>query len=424
MADMTIANIEEIFKNYLSVPNTQYAILINGSWGCGKTHLWKFRLDHIAKENFKTIYLSLNGISKIEDLDRQLFIKLLPFFNNQENRAIKNFTKLFGNLLNKISIASLKVNWFEVFNGLSIDAFDFSTYLICFDDLERCKIPMKEVLGYINNLVEHRSLKTIILANESEINGESEYGKIKEKVIGRDLKFKADLFSLLPELFIKHNNDAEFFNFLSIQKNTLAETFIYFQQENLRIVIFCLEILQKLFPILKNYEEKYMQEVVFFASIISIEYKTGGLTSSDFNDYKGIDKIDEYYHSLRVAQALNKSKEEKVLNIEIYMKYFYDKYLRENIKKYHFFPSVYCYILSGLFNQVEFETEIKKRHPEVVPKEIQDLNELLSPKFRELPNDEFNRLVKDVLKNAKNGKFRIYDYINIASFFIFFPKIA
>ena len=41
--------------------------------------------------------------------------------------------------------------------------------IICLDDFERCVIPMNELFGVINNLVEHCNCKVIILADEDNI---------------------------------------------------------------------------------------------------------------------------------------------------------------------------------------------------------------------------------------------------------------
>src|SRR5690606_5563551 len=101
---------------------------------------------------------------------------------------------------------------------------------------------------------------------------------------------------------------------------------------------------------------------------------------------------------------------------------FYEKYLDKRVKTYFFYPSIYSYVLSGFFNQTELENEVNKRYPEVISKEVQDFRTLLNYKFRELSEDDFKRLTKDVLQYAKEGKYFIYDYVQIANFFYFFSK--
>ena len=41
--------------------------------------------------------------------------------------------------------------------------------VVCFDDLERCSIPINEFFGYVNNLIEHCNCKVLILADENNI---------------------------------------------------------------------------------------------------------------------------------------------------------------------------------------------------------------------------------------------------------------
>lgn len=420
---MTTEHIEQIFTDYIKTDKTQYAILLNGSWGCGKTYFWKYTLEKIAKSNdFKTIYVSLNGISKIDDLDHQLFIKLLPFISNQENKAVKNATTFVGNILNKISSHYLKSSLSDIFKGVSIDTFNFSKYIVCFDDLERCQIPVKEVLGFINNLVEHKNLKTIILAHEPEIDKSNGYKRIKEKVVGRDLKFELDILSTLPNLFDKFKSNTDFHSFLTTQNNFITEILLEYKQDNLRIIAFYLDTLERVFPAFKNVEATYIQEIILFSAIIAIEYKSGGLTSADYNDFKGIDEINEYYYSLNIARAMKKSEKEEAERVKSYGEIFYEKYLDKKVKTYFFYPSIYSYILSGYFNQKDLENEIKKRYPEVISKEVQDFRALLHYKFRALSDDEFKRLTKDVLQHAKEGKYFIYDYVQIANFFYFFSN--
>lgn len=58
---------------------------------------------------------------------------------------------------------------------------EISDWLICFDDLERCGLPINEILGYINSLVEHNMCKVIILANEEEIGTVTLHQRLEEK---------------------------------------------------------------------------------------------------------------------------------------------------------------------------------------------------------------------------------------------------
>lgn len=213
--------IEDIFTDYLATKETNYAILINGSWGSGKTFFWKTKLSQLSKDaGLKPIYLSLNGLNKIETLDYQLKIKLIPFLDSVDIKKAGTLAKITKNILNKLAEKYANFNPEEVLKDVEIDLALFSKSIICFDDLERCKIPLSEVLGYVNNYVEHKNLKIIILSNEKEISkvklDDEGYHAIKEKVIGRILNYKNNLSDILPILFSQYSNDNMFSLFLSL----------------------------------------------------------------------------------------------------------------------------------------------------------------------------------------------------------------
>ena len=359
---------------------------------------------------------------------------------NNENKLRKKFISISEKPLNILTTNFLKTNMTDLINGLSINIFDFSKYIVCFDDLERCQIDVKEVLGFINNFVEHRYLKTIILANEPEITNskiedqskernkpeeedqlkeDKVYYQIKEKVIGRDLKFEFDISTTLPKLFGKYI-DPDFTNFLTKQQIAITEILIEYKQDNLRTISFLLDTLERIFPTLKNVQESYVQEIIFFSAIITIEYKNGALTSDDYRNFKNIDNINKMTYSFYLSRKTSESEEEKSNEVKTYPDIFFEKYLINRHYSYSFYPSIYSYVLSGYFDQARLENEIQIRKSEIISKEVQCFRTLHM--FRELSEDDFKRLTKDVLQYAKEGKYIIYNYITIADFFYYFAE--
>ena len=57
----------------------------------------------------------------------------------------------------------------ECINGSNSDKIDYDKFfstddkVLCFDDLERANVDVIDILGYINNFVEHDHIKTIII---------------------------------------------------------------------------------------------------------------------------------------------------------------------------------------------------------------------------------------------------------------------
>lgn len=55
--------------------------------------------------------------------------------------------------------------------------------VLVFDDFERCKIGVIDLLGIINTYVEDKRIKTIVIASEDNIEDEENYKTFKEKVV-------------------------------------------------------------------------------------------------------------------------------------------------------------------------------------------------------------------------------------------------
>lgn len=412
---MKTENIIAVFKEYLN-DNTNYAILIDGSWGSGKTFFWKNELLIIAeKEKLKPLYLSLNGIATISDLERNLFVKLIPFIskNNAAFNAIKN-------------IASGVLNYFtgskidDIIKGIGIDSFNLSNYIICFDDLERCQVPIKEVLGFINNFVEHKGLKTIILADERNIDRQSqsvEYDSIKEKVIGRVFKYEADVKEVFKFLIDKES-DINFQKFLTKHLDYIEGLLVEYQIQNLRVVKYYLQSLKRLCRLIENDEEKFIKEVLLFSLCISCEFKNGNLKSSDCKDYKQLD-IGSIFFARRM---LRHSSSEKQADEKDYVDEFYDKYLSTREDDFCFYASIYKYILTGYLDNSELLSEIKERYPKLEKEENIAFVNAFTHAFRKLSEEEFENNFQKAIQHVRAGVYSIYDYVQIADFLYFFSE--
>lgn len=412
--------IEEIFEDYLKTPKTQYAILINGTWGSGKTYFFKSSLTAIAsKESFKTIYLTLNGLNKIDDFKYQFLIKLVPSLNMLDSSKGNIAKTVLATLAQKFG----SINLNDILKDIEIDASKLTNYVVCFDDLERCSIPKEEVLGFINNYVEHKNLKVLILSDETKIKGNEVYNNVKEKVIGRILNFKNNLDITLPLLLEKYKTEQEDFHQAIIDKkeyilNLLNE----FKEENLRNIAFYLSILSKLYPEAKKFPE-YWKEVILLSLIITIEFKNGNLISNDYNSCKGLDEIDTTFGFFGRANIIDlSSNTEQSKEEESEVEKFYNKYVVNNISDFHFFKSIYVFILTGYLDRLKLNEELTARYPVVISEEIKVFREIINYRFRTLTDNQFSQNISQLLKFAEEGKYPIYDYISIANYLVYFSN--
>jgi hypothetical protein len=108
--------------------------------------------------------------------------------------------------------------------------------LLVFDDLERCKMPISDVLGYINAFVEHDGLKVVILANEVELTRrEPDYPSIKEKLVGQTLRVRPDVAAAYPT-FLEQITAERVRNLLTEKRELVLAVHASSGTENLRIL--------------------------------------------------------------------------------------------------------------------------------------------------------------------------------------------
>ena len=67
--------ISNIIEDYLNTPNTDYAILLNGEWGCGKTYYVEHELSEALRRNHSSlIHISLHGVRNYDEVSTQLVL--------------------------------------------------------------------------------------------------------------------------------------------------------------------------------------------------------------------------------------------------------------------------------------------------------------------------------------------------------------
>lgn len=206
--DAIVAAIEKYVDEYLY----DYAVMIDGTWGCGKTYFVLKTLMTKLKEHEEkkaksikgykkrnVIYISLYGVKSTEDISKKICIE-----------AYLGKTDKFGKVLKKgadvvSSLVPIALEVAKPFTGnaeLKPDDIDgviesflpINNSILIFDDLERCDCSINEILGYINSFVEHEKMKVIIVANQEEIGKSvTEKGRELQYLVaagGRDIEFE------------------------------------------------------------------------------------------------------------------------------------------------------------------------------------------------------------------------------------------
>ncbi|HHW7508130.1 TPA: P-loop NTPase fold protein [Mannheimia haemolytica] len=191
-------HITEYLDLYLQRENTQYATLLIGNWGCGKTYFIKDYINQKErndKDIYKFIYISLFGLKSISSVNSAIFESLHPLLSSKPVKFLGGVLQhavkvgfrvdIFGGEKDKESTINVD---FSKINPL--ENRDYKELVFVFDDLERTGIPLPEILGFINLLCEQSNSKVIVISNEKEIIEDKTYNKFKEKLVGKTLIVK------------------------------------------------------------------------------------------------------------------------------------------------------------------------------------------------------------------------------------------
>jgi len=295
------SHIEKYLENYLKLDKPEFAILLSGKWGSGKTYfIDKFIEKNQKKDEFKFIKISLFGLKEVDSIDEQIFQNLHPFLGNK-------YVKLTGNIAKNALKFGIKLDWnddnksdgtantdLSKFNPLDFFSDEKKSkikIIFVFDDLERTDIELIEVLGYINYLVEQSAFNAIILANEEKLieeevkNESSKYIEFKEKVIGKTFEVQHDFDQILISLISENTDKSK--QYLNSNKDIIKNVYFKAEHYNLRHIK---QILLDFEYFSKEIDDKYLDNKEFMPILInnffalSIELKSGSLKEKELYD--------------------------------------------------------------------------------------------------------------------------------------------
>ncbi len=278
-------HIEKYFDYYFDgEKNFEYAVLLNGAWGSGKTWFIKEYIQKQESKGKKVAYISLNGLSKTSDIDDEIFRCIHP-------KLASKGAKILGKVAKGTLKAAFRFDWDSDSKpdgqvSVSVPNIELPDYLkitskfiLVFDDLERCKLKIEEVLGYINYFVEQESIKTLIISNETEIQQNEYFLKIKEKLVGATFNYTEDqdlaIQSILDEVL-----DGDLRTLLNSNLELIKQIFNQVGYQNLRsfkqtVFDFKRFYKKEFFEGNGNFESEIFEKVLKAFFILSLENKKG-----------------------------------------------------------------------------------------------------------------------------------------------------
>ena len=411
--------LDQIIKDYLTTENTDYAIMISGEWGSGKSYYINHGFSALSnsikvpeeEESFYSpAYISLYGVSSVEDFEVRVFNGVNDWVNN-------GFIRVAGLLGKKTG----------EFFGISSGKEDVKalTYIskkrvLVFDDLERIcddKIPVKEVLGLINSYAEHSHLKVIIVCNEvwysSDDTSEDvrkDYKKYKEKSVRFTYKFEPDIDHVFDVMATTITDD-DYREYLCKDKKAILSLFRLGGEKNLRTLKFFIDTFGKIYheTQLANNKDKVTRTYLVTFMLYACEYKLGHqadeLETLDVRRYK----IDTSYFG-----GKNKYKKEQVNETKDYQTAFVDKY-KAVYSEFRLCRLLIDYIETGYFDESRFKNEIGILDEELnrmaVTPEGLVYQKLVN--MTDLNDNEVMPLIAEMMSYVGADKYNLYDLLNI-----------
>ncbi|NEN81266.1 P-loop NTPase fold protein [Paenibacillus elgii] len=410
-----------IIDQYIEKQNTNYAIMIDGEWGIGKTYFVLNDLKNhleakLGYENkpFKMIYISLNGLNKLDWITEQVILaRLSPTKSaNVAYGLVKSAFEVAGHIPVKGKL--IQQSAFVASKQLRDNAtnlFDFHNCVIVFDDLERIdpSLKIETVLGYINtNFIEHNYNKVILVADKEKISGK--FNEVQEKFIDRIVKFEHDLESTIIDyiksfLTIK-SKYAGALKYIERDKDEILRMINIAQCKNLRTIRFVFELFSTVFETTKltRMNDQMARAMFMFTLTISNEFKKGILPVRD----KKYD-LNELREIYSIFIKIRKVNDDSELN---YSGVFCKKYLYNVNVEWKFFKSILDFIVNGTFDQDLFNKEM-----DYYTKQKEEWDQSLDDFFNyyNLELDRLSAISKKVLNYASYGKYTPSQYLAIYS---------
>jgi hypothetical protein len=261
---------------------TEFAVMLDGPWGAGKTHFIKkylkyrdTRLDIPAKPSY--LYASLYGVTSTSDITDQFFAQSHPILNSKASRL---FGAIASRTLNGLVGTDVNSSG-ENHSVLQDMVMKLDGKVLVFDDLERISMSIAEVMGFINTFVEHEGLKVIILANESDIPQAelATYSRQKEKLVGKTIQVQSDPVEVIEKLIERMKLDSAK-RAVTRNKSALLSTFLASKKTNYRNLRAIMSEYERLVdsvdPRLQNSPEA-MKQLLLYMVATGHEHRSGDL---------------------------------------------------------------------------------------------------------------------------------------------------
>lgn len=261
---MSTGLVRQEIERFLASPYPE-VLCVRGKWGTGKTFNWKtiakaakMKEGGIALSTYA--YVSLFGVNSLADVKMQIVQATVPREAIGEPDTRHRWLALYDTFESGAKKAAMKAvsflgkNQFEA--AMSAMAATISRQIICIDDLERkgAGLSTADVLGLISYFREERQCKIAILLNDEVLEGDEKnaFSSYLEKVVDVSLLFAPGATESAAIAIRGTDPTSE-----RVRENCVALGI-----ENVRVISKIQRLVQRIEPMLKDYEPGVLEGVV------------------------------------------------------------------------------------------------------------------------------------------------------------------
>lgn len=210
------AHVMEFCMDYInSQSNPEYALLLKGPWGCGKTFFVERLKERLISDQDEVLveeniwHISIFGVNTIEELEDKFFEAAHPIISSESGKKILTI----GYKIVRSAVKhkyGLDPNDLGVKDTIKTGKIGEDCKLIIIDDIERSGLSPTQLFGYMLEIILKDKVRVIFIGNEDEFSknfseSDREYAYVREKVIGYTLNIKPE-YELAVDVFIKELN--------------------------------------------------------------------------------------------------------------------------------------------------------------------------------------------------------------------------
>lgn len=213
---------------------------------------------------------------------------------------------------------------------------------------------------------------------------------------------------------MRYETNPDLIRFLRENTNYIIATFNKSGTRNLRILKHALNDFKKIFEMVNKYypntNYRIMQTMLIFTIAISFEIKAGKITKDKF-----INIMDnEEYKSILVSSRVLMD------NRQFYIKEFDNNYYYNFKVEYRFFKFIEIYVRTRIFDMKTFKSNMEVIINTVDTEKLPGYKRLLTEEYWKIADDEFPKVIEEILEDVKAGKVKLLDSVKLFVYFTHF----